>query len=76
MAKFRVYGVVTGGKYLGVVEADSAEEAVEKAGELDECCVSLCHQCASECDGAEISDLSAEPADADAKVGPPKRRGR
>lgn len=31
MAKYRVYGKVSGTKYLGVFEADSPEEAEDKA---------------------------------------------
>lgn len=60
MTKYRVYGTVTGSKYLGEFEADTKEEAMDKAAESDECYVSLCHQCAREADGAEIHEFHAE----------------
>jgi hypothetical protein len=56
--KFRVYGVVTGSKYLGKYEADSKEAAIAMA--LDDCCVSLCHQCSRECEDPEIIKAVAE----------------
>ena len=60
MSKYRAYGVVTGGKYLGEVEADSKEEAISKAGELDTCYVSICHQCSSEIDDPDIHEIQVE----------------
>jgi hypothetical protein len=57
MAKFKVYGQVVGSKYLGEVEANSKEEAEIKGGNLDECYVSLCHQCSRECDDPQIGDI-------------------
>lgn len=60
MKKYRVYGVVTGSKYLGEVEAENAEEAEQKAfDELDIGC-SLCHHCSSEAEDAEIHELNIE----------------
>ena len=56
--KFRVYGTVVGSKYLGIFEAESKEEAEEKA--LDTSSVSLCHQCSEECEDPEISKTHAE----------------
>lgn len=60
--KFDVYGTVTGGKYLGTVEAESAEEALDIAyeGKKVSLSVDLCHQCASECENAEVSNLTVE----------------
>jgi len=55
MPKYRVYGVVTGSKFLGVYEAASEEEAVEQALEGDKNYTSLCHQCADE---IELDDYS------------------
>lgn len=60
MPKYRVYGTVTGTKYLGVVEADTMQEAEDKAVLSSSCYVSLCHQCCRECDDPEIHDVTAE----------------
>ena len=60
MARYRAYGVVYGGKYLGTVEADSKEEAINKAQELDSCYVSICHQCADEIDDPQIDRVQVE----------------
>lgn len=60
MPRYRCVGVVTGSKYLGVVEAATEEEAIEKAfDELDEG-VSLCHQCADQCETAEVTQVHVE----------------
>jgi hypothetical protein len=48
------------GKYLGEVEADSEDEAKEKAWELDTCYVSFCHQCADQAEDPEITEVSVE----------------
>ena len=57
MQRWRVSGTVAGSKYLGEVEADTPEGAKEKAfAELD-CSVNLCHQCADECEDAEVQEL-------------------
>ena len=59
MPKWRVTGTVTGGKCLGEYEADTKEEAEQKA--LEEAgFVSLCHQCASQCEDGEVSEPHAE----------------
>jgi hypothetical protein len=58
MAKFHVYGAVTGTKYLGVFEGTTKEEALAAAA--PEAFVSLCHQCDDECQDAEIHDMTAE----------------
>ena len=54
--RYRVYGKVVAGKYLGEVEADSKEEAREKA--IDELAgemfIGLCHQCARQAEDPEI----------------------
>jgi len=57
---YRAYGVVTGGKYLGTVEAINEEEAKKKALELESCRVSLCHYCSDECDDPQIDDVNVE----------------
>jgi hypothetical protein len=58
--RYYVYGLVSGSKYLGEVEADSEDEARDKAEHLDTAHVSLCHQCADEVDNAEITDIEVE----------------
>jgi len=60
MPKYRVYGVVTGGKYLGEFEANTPEEAKQLALDSDEAHVSLCHQCCDQCEDPEISDAHTD----------------
>lgn len=60
MPTYHIYGIVTGSKYLGEVEAENEEMAKEKAfEELDMHC-SLCWHCAEEIEDPEITDISAE----------------
>lgn len=47
MPKYRVYGIIGATISIGEVEADSPEEAQEKADELPIPSYQLCHQCAS-----------------------------
>lgn len=58
MPKYRAYGVVSGSKYLGIVEAPDKDEAELKALESEEAFVSLCHQCSSECEDAEVTEVN------------------
>lgn len=60
MPKFRVNGEVVGGKYLGVFEANNAEEAIEKALNSGRCHVGLCHQCSEHMGDLEVEDATAE----------------
>lgn len=60
MTKYRVYGVVSGSKYLGEFDAETEEQALEMASHSDECYVTLCHYCHSECEDAEITEMVAE----------------
>ena len=48
MAKYRVYGNYIFTKVLGEYEADSEEEAIEKALENAECDATLCWQCSQD----------------------------
>jgi hypothetical protein len=59
MAKWSVYGRVIGSKYLGTYEADSKEEAEDKAMEAKGS-VSLCHHCSSECEDPEVDNVIAK----------------
>ena len=58
MAKYDISARVVGSKYIGEFEADTKEEAIELAWK--KAWVSLCHQCSSECEDAEIEDLYAD----------------
>lgn len=60
MKKWQAYGVISGTKYLGEVEAETEEEAKEKAFALDAAWVSLCYQCSSQCSDPEIQDIELE----------------
>ena len=60
MKKYRLYAQVTGSKYLGVVEAESEEEAIEKGFELDEAVICLCHACATQCEDPSTSEITTE----------------
>lgn len=57
MPKYRVWGTVTGSKYLGDFEASKEEEAIEIA--ICKTHVSLCHQCSSECEDPEVTSAEA-----------------
>ena len=59
MTRWSVVGKVIGSKYLGTFEAETAEEAIDKAlGENGS--VNLCHKCSSECEDGEVVDAEAE----------------
>jgi len=59
MPKFRVYGIVSGSKYLGEHEAKDKDDAEYKAMKQNGY-VSLCHQCCRECDDPEIVECVVE----------------
>lgn len=59
MKKYNVYAMVRGRKFLGTFEASNEEEAIEKAIE-ENGFISLCHQCSSECEDAELENIEAE----------------
>lgn len=57
MAKYRVGTAVVGFKDLGIFEADSEEEAIEKAFEEQGCdVISLCYHCSNEVGELLLSD--------------------
>ena len=60
MAKYRIYGTVTGSKYIGEVEADSKEEAEEKAWEKLDTSICLCWECSREIKDPEVTEVVAE----------------
>lgn len=59
MRTWHANGSVVGGKYLGEVQARTEEEAIELAGR--HAGVSFCHACTSECENAEIEEITVEP---------------
>jgi hypothetical protein len=59
MAKWTIYGAVRASKYVGQVEAETEEEAIEKGWKLDTVGCSVCHQCADEIEDPEIEQLVA-----------------
>lgn len=62
MKKFRVFGVVTGTKYLGEFEAETKEQAEEMALNSGANYVSQCHQCTEE---FELNDICCHDASAE-----------
>ena len=60
MNKFAVYGKVVGSKFLGVFEAETAEQAEEMALNSDAAYVSICHQCSSQIEEANIEEVTSE----------------
>lgn len=58
--KYAVYAAVVGTKYLGEVEASSAEEAVDLAYNLDTIHIGLCHRCIRQCEDPTISEITVE----------------
>lgn len=62
--KFKIYALATTGRYCGVIEADSKEEAEGRAEEVyAERTIGLCHHCANKCDEPNIHSFDIEPAD-------------
>ena len=58
LKKWRGNGRVVGGKYLGIVEAYTEAEAIEKFEA--EAFVRLCNQCADECEDPEVDNITVE----------------
>lgn len=56
--KYRVYGIITGDKFLGEYEAETEDQAKQQAE--GEAFINLCHHCSKEIDGAEIQELQIE----------------
>ena len=58
--KWNCFGRVVGSKYFGIVEAETEDEAQEKAEKLDSCYVSICHRCSEHIDDAQIDEIVVE----------------
>ena len=63
MPTYRAVGVVTGSKYLGEFTAPTEAAAEQAALESYEASVSLCHQCADECEDPAIEEVHLEQVD-------------
>jgi len=63
MKKWSCNATVVGGKYLGVVEAETREEAQGKADKLADAGVSLCHQCSGQCESPQITEIYVDEED-------------
>lgn len=59
MPRYVVTAAVIGSKVLGEYEADSEEEAIEKAGK-EAGIPSICHQCSGEIDDPDFGEFEAE----------------
>lgn len=60
MTIWQIYGVVGATKYLGEVEAETQEQAIEKGWKLETVHCSICNHCASEVGDPQITELIAE----------------
>jgi len=59
--KFDAHAIVVGSKYLGVIEADDEEAALDKAQERhDGETITLCHECTEEAEELRITDIFVE----------------
>ena len=54
--KWHATGAVAGSTYIGVVEADTEEEAIAKAWDLAD--VILCHKCSQHISDPEVEDIT------------------
>lgn len=60
MKTYDIYAATVGTKYIGQVEAESKERALELAQDMDKAYVSLCHQCSTTAGDIEIESFVAE----------------
>ena len=67
MAQYTIYGFATASKVLGVIEAETKEDAIDIAWNddmlSDEFYMSLCHQCSNGLEIGDIFKLEAEEND-------------
>jgi len=63
MAKYKVYGIVTGMKYIGEFEANNKEEAEQMAWDSENGYVSICYHCSKEIDEPQIEKMIVEEED-------------
>jgi hypothetical protein len=64
MPQYKIYGVASVSKVLGVIEAPTKDDAIKIAWNDDRLCdewyMSLCHRCANKLDIGDIYQLDAE----------------
>ena len=60
LRRYMVTAEITGRKFLGYFDAESADAAIAQAEKQGDLTVSLCHQCAEEIESAECGELFAE----------------
>ena len=58
--KWHVYAKISGGKYIGTVEAETEADAIKAGWDHNNASVSLCHACSAECEDAEIDKITVE----------------
>lgn len=58
LKRWSVTGTVVGSTWVGIYEAETAEEAIELA--QPDVSVSVCHQCARKISDPEVEDFHAE----------------
>ena len=57
LKRYHVHGAVSGGNYLGTVEAESPEEAKTLGWELDSTVICLCHACSHHCEDPAVTEI-------------------
>ena len=62
MKRYRVYGIMTASVLIGEYDAESEDDAIDKADDDPEACTypTLCHQCSVEVELCEIYKTEAE----------------
>lgn len=60
--RWSVNATVVGGTHMGIFEAETAEEAIDKAWKAHEG-ISFCHHCSHQCENPEIENVTADPLD-------------
>ncbi len=62
MKKYKVYAMAIASKFIGEFEAESKEEAEEKAWEEGNLVITLCHYCSREVELSDIYDYQVDEA--------------
>lgn len=60
MKTYHCYASVIGSKYLGTVEADNEEHALDLAWKLETTGIHVCHQCADHIENPEVDNITVE----------------
>lgn len=59
MKKYQVYGTISGSVLLGIYEAETPEQAIEKSEGHDGYGFSVCHKCSADLQIGDIEDVVA-----------------